>query len=280
MKLGANTYLVIGATGKTGARVQKKLNELGFDVKGANRNGEIHFDWRSPETWAAALVDVDTVYLTYYPDLALPDAPDDIAKFCALARIKGVKHITLLSGRGEPVAQVCEDIVKTSGLNWTIVRASWFNQNFSEGMFRDFIEAGDITLPVGSVCEPFIDVDDVCDVVVESLLDPKHNGQLYEVTGPELLSFSQLAETFTYVLQRPVKFSQVTLDEFVSTMQNSGVDPKAIEMLTYLFTEVLDGRNEQLSDGVERALGRPSKQFKDFIIDNAEAFSGAHYGRD
>ncbi|GAB5379645.1 MAG: NAD(P)H-binding protein [Aliiglaciecola sp.] len=277
MKQGTNTYLVIGATGKTGARVHKKLDELGLDVKGANRNGQIHFDWRAPETWAASLIGVDAVYLTYYPDLAIPEAPDDIAKFCALAKIKGVKHITLLSGRGEPAAQVCEEIVRTSGLSWTIVRASWFNQNFSEGMFRDFIEAGDIALPVGSVSEPFIDVDDICDVVVQSLLEPKHNGQLYEVTGPELLSFSQLAETFTTVLQRPVYFTQVTLEEFVSNMQSNDVDPKAIEMLTYLFTEVLDGRNEQTSDGVERALGRPAKQFKEFIVDNAEAFGGAHY---
>lgn len=278
MKQDANKYLVIGATGKTGARVYKKLNELGLDVKGANRNGEIHFDWRSPETWAAALIGVDAVYLTYYPDLAIPEAPEDIAKFCALARIKGVSHITLLSGRGEPAAQVCEEIVKTSGLNWTIVRASWFNQNFSEGMFRDFIEAGDIALPVGSVTEPFIDVDDICEVVVASLLDTKHNGHLYEVTGPELLSFSQLAETFTEELKRPVNFTQVTLDGFVSAMQNKGVDPKAIEMLTYLFTEVLDGRNEQIADGVERALGRPAKQFKDFIVDNAEAFTGVQHG--
>lgn len=273
MKQDTKTYLIIGATGKTGARVHRRLDSLGLDVKGASRNGEVHFDWRTPETWAASLVNVDAVYLTYYPDLAIPEAPDDIAKFCALAKIKGVKHITLLSGRGEPAAQVCEEIVKNSGLSWTIVRASWFNQNFSEGMFRDFIDAGHIALPVGSVTEPFIDVDDISDVVVASLLEPKHSGQLYEVTGPELLSFSQLAERFTDVLQRPVNCTQVSLDEFVSSMQHNGVDPKAIEMLTYLFTEVLDGRNEYIADGVERALGRPAKRFKDFIADNSNAFS-------
>ena len=273
MKRDTKTYLIIGATGKTGARVHRKLDSLGLDVKGASRNGEVHFDWRTPETWAASLVNVDAVYLTYYPDLAIPEAPDDIAKFCALAKIKGVKHITLLSGRGEPAAQVCEEIVKNSGLSWTIVRASWFNQNFSEGMFRDFIDAGHIALPVGSVTEPFIDVDDICDVVVASLLEPKHSGQLYEVTGPELLSFLDLAEHFTDVLQRPVNFTQVTLDDFVSSMQSNGVDPKAIEMLTYLFTEVLDGRNQYIADGVERALGRPAKSFKSFIADNLSLFS-------
>lgn len=273
MKQESKTYLIIGATGKTGARVHRKLDSLGLDVKGASRNGEVHFDWRTPETWAASLVNVDAVYLTYYPDLAIPEAPDDIAKFCALAKIKGVKHITLLSGRGEPAAQVCEEIVKNSGLSWTIVRASWFNQNFSEGMFRDFIDAGHIALPVGSVTEPFIDVGDICDVVVASLLEPKHSGHLYEVTGPELLSFLELAEHFTDVLQRPVNFTQVTLDDFVSSMQSNGVAPKAIEMLTYLFTEVLDGRNEYVADGVERALGRPAKSFKSFIADNLSLFS-------
>ncbi len=277
MKIESNNYLVIGATGKTGARVYKKLSEMGLNVKGASRHGEIHFDWRAPETWSAALIGVDAVYLTYYPDLALPEAPQDIAKFCALAKIKGVKHITLLSGRGESAAQICEEIVQTSGLSWTVVRASWFNQNFSEGMFRDFIMAGKIALPVGLVTEPFIDVDDISDVVVSSLLDTKHNGHLYEVTGPELLSFSQLAEAFTEVLNVPVEFVQVSQSAFVETLQNNQVDPKAIEMLTYLFTVVLDGRNEFLSDGVEQALGRPAKSFKDFIKDNKSAFSGARY---
>lgn len=274
MKRDAVNYLVIGATGKTGARVHSKLTSLGFNVKGASRQGEVHFDWRAPETWSAALVGVEVIYLTYYPDLAIPEAPDDIAKFCALARIKGVKHITLLSGRGEPAAQVCEDIVKTSGLSWTIVRASWFNQNFSEGMFHDFIQAGSIALPVGEVTEPFIDVDDICDVVVASLLDVNHNGKLYEVTGPELLSFAQLAEIFTEVLKRPVEFAQIPQQAFVQSMESHGVDPKAIDMLTYLFTEVLDGRNEYTVDGVQQALGRPAKSFKTFVIDNIQAFDG------
>lgn len=273
MEQNTSKYLIIGATGKTGARVYNKLSDLGLNVKGASRHGEIHFDWRKPETWAASLVDVDAVYLTYYPDLAIPEAPEDIAKFCALAKIKGVKHITLLSGRGEPAAQICEEIVQKSGLSWTIVRASWFNQNFSEGMFREFIDAGTIALPVGEVTEPFIDIDDICDVVVASLLDKKHNGCLYEVTGPELLSFSQLAKTFTEVLGRQINFVKISQQDFVSTMQSNGVDPQAIEMLTYLFTEVLDGRNEYLVDGVEQALGRPAKGFKDFVKGNAFAFA-------
>ena len=278
MQQQENAYLVIGATGKTGARVYNKLSKMGLHVKGASRNGEVHFDWRAPETWAAALVGVNAIYLTYYPDLAIPEAPEDIAKFCALAKIKGVQHITLLSGRGEPAAQICEEIVQTSGLSHTVVRASWFNQNFSEGMFRDYIEAGTIALPVGSVTEPFVDIDDICDVVVASLTDSRHNGKLYEVTGPELLSFAQLADAFSKVLTYPVAFIQVSHEMFVKTLQENQVDPKAIEMLTYLFTEVLDGRNEFVANGVEQALGRPARSFSDFLSSNLHFFGGSHHG--
>ncbi|GFD90136.1 NmrA family transcriptional regulator [Tenacibaculum sp. KUL152] len=276
MHHNTHSFLVIGASGKTGSRVYNTLNDNGFNVKGASRNGEVHFDWQAPETWAASLRDVDAVYLTYYPDLAVPQAPDDIAKFCALAKIKGVKHITLLSGRGEPAAQVCEEIVQQSGLSNTIVRASWFNQNFSEGMFNAYIKAGTIALPVGSVTEPFVDVDDICEVVVASLTDDKHNGELYEVTGPQLLSFEQLAHTFSFVLNRPIHFQQISLTDFVQGLKSHQVDPSAIEMLSYLFTEVLDGRNEFIADGVQRALGRPAKCFSDFVADNIAYFGDHH----
>lgn len=268
-------YLVIGATGKTGKRVLQGLRYIGLDAKGANRNGDIHFDWRAPETWAAALNGIDSVYLTYYPDLAVPEAPEDISKFCALAKIKGVTHITLLSGRGEPAAQVCEEIVKQSGLSWTIVRASWFNQNFSEGMFRDYILGGTIALPVSVVTEPFIDVEDISDVVLASLTESRHHGQLYEVTGPELLSFSQLADRFSRLLGRPVSFVQVSRTEFIADLEHHRVDPKAIDMLNYLFSEVLDGRNEYLADGVQQALGRAPRTFNEFILRNMKVFGEA-----
>ena len=276
MHHNTHSFLVIGASGKTGSRVYNTLKDNGINVKGASRNGEVHFDWQAPETWAASLRDVDAVYLTYYPDLAVPQAPDDIAKFCALAKIKGVKHITLLSGRGEPAAQVCEEIVQQSGLSNTIVRASWFNQNFSEGMFNAYIKAGTIALPVGSVTEPFVDVDDICEVVVASLTDDKHNGELYEVTGPQLLSFEQLAHTFSSVLNRPIHFQQISLTDFVQGLKSHQVDPSAIEMLSYLFTEVLDGRNEFIADGIQRALGRPAKCFSDFVADNIAYFGDHH----
>ena len=265
-------HLVIGASGKTGARVINGLKKLGYQPQGASRNGDVIFDWNDESTWAPALTNIDAVYLTYYPDLAIPKAPSDISKFSALAKLKGIKHITLLSGRGEPAAQACEKIIINSGLSWTIVRASWFNQNFSEGMFRSFIMNGEIALPVDYTSEPFIDVNYIADVVIASLTNEDHCGELYEVTGPELLNFSQLAELFTKHLNRPVSFKQISLESFQSNLKDAGIDAGAIAALTYLFTEVLDGRNEYLTDGVNRALGRSAKSFSVYIDDNKQWF--------
>lgn len=271
----SKAILVIGANGKTGSRVMNQLSEQGYQVKGASRNGEVKFDWDDATTWAAALKGIDAVYVTYFPDLAIPKAPGDIAKFCELAEQSGTQHITLLSGRGEPAAQVCEDIVKQSKLSWTIVRASWFNQNFSEGLFRDFIMSGKMALPVSVTTEPFVDVDDIADVVVASLTDSRHAGELYEVTGPELLSFAELANKFSMLTNHTVHFEQISVKEFQNSMRAEQVSEPEIEMLTYLFSEVLDGRNEFIADGVYRALGRQPRNFNQFILNNLKAFSEA-----
>ena len=266
-------HLIIGATGKTGSRVMKGLKNLGYNPKGASRHGEVPFDWSQPTTWSPALNGIDTVYLTYYPDLAVPQAPDDISKFCALAKMKGIKHITVLSGRSEPAAQACENIIKQSGVRWTVVRSSWFNQNFSEGLFRQFIMDGNIALPVTNVTEPFIDIDDIAEVVVASLTDDKHHEQEYEVTGPELISFADIAEKFSHQLNRKVNFESISIPEFQARLTQGGVPQGIIEALTYLFSEVLDGRSEYIADGVEKALGRPATRFDQYIQNNLSFFN-------
>lgn len=270
-------HLIIGATGKTGSRVMRQLQDLGYHPKGASRHptsqqAGVYFEWQDPTTWAQALTGVDSVYVTYFPDLAVPQAPEDISRFCALAKIKGVKHITLLSGRGEPAAQTSENIVRQSGISWTIVRAAWFNQNFTEGLFKQFVDNGCIALPVSQVTEPFVDIDDIAQVVTASMTQEGHSEQLYEVTGPELLSFTDLAEHFSLGLNRQVTFQEITLAEFQTQLQSAGMEQDTVEAITYLFTEVLDGRNEFLCDGIQRALGREPKRFAQYVTDNSHFF--------
>ena len=259
------TILVIGSTGKTGKRVFQGLKERKLSVRSGSRSATPAFDWENQGTWAAALEGIDSVYLSYYPDLAVPEAPAAIKQFCRVARQQNIKHLVLLSGRGEPAAQHCEEIVKESGIPWTIIRASWFNQNFSEGAFYDMVQDGVMALPIGNVGEPFVDVDDIADVAIAAFTEPGHTGQLYEVTGPRLLTFDDVAKELSAGLNKPVQFIQISTEVFEQEMLKQGVPVDTISMLLFLFNEVLDGRNAYVTQGVEQALGRKPRDFSAFV---------------
>lgn len=179
----ASPILVIGATGKTGRRVADLLEVAGHSVRRASRQSQTPFDWHNRETWLPALAGTRAVYITYFPDLACPDAPDDIEALTEAALAASVGRLVLLSGRGETHARVCEDIVRRSGLDYTLVRASWFAQNFSEGYLHASVQDGALALPAGNVAEPIVDIDDIAEVVAVALTDARHSLQEYDVTG-------------------------------------------------------------------------------------------------
>ena len=256
--------LVIGSTGKTGKRIVDRLVRRCVPVREGSRSGSPKFDWNDRSTWNAVLKNVTSLFISYYPDLAVPGAPDDIQALTHLAAQSGVKKVVLLSGRGEEEAQRCEEIVRGSGLDWTIVRCSWFNQNFSENFLREMILSGVVTLPVGDVREPFIDVNDISDVVVAALTDAKHSNQLYELTGPELITFAEAIQEISKATGREIHYQPITREEFNSGMTSQGLPDPFVQLVDYLFTTVLDGRNAYTCDGVQRALGREPKRFADY----------------
>src|SRR5262245_56258650 len=129
--------LVIGSTGKTGRRVAARLDTLGVEVRHGSRSTTPPFDWSDPLTWRPALAGVRAAYVAYPPDLAAPGSADAVTELTRIARAAGVQRLVLLSGRGEQEALAAERIVQASGLEWAVVRASWFMQNFSEGNFAD-----------------------------------------------------------------------------------------------------------------------------------------------
>ena len=256
--------LVLGGTGKTGRHVADRLKAQGHAVRIGSRSGVPAFDWDNEASWQASLKQVTSAYITYAPDLAIPGATDAIAAFVQKAKRHGVKRLVLLSGRGEAEAQACEKIVQDSGLEWTVVRASWFHQNFSEGAFIDMVLKGAITLPAGTTPEPFVDVDDIADVAVAALTQDVHNGQIYEVTGPRLMTMSDIAADLSKATGRAISYIDVPHDAFVDEIKKSGAPSDVAWMLDYLFSTVLDGRNAHLTDGVQRALGRPPRDFADY----------------
>ncbi len=256
--------LVLGGTGKTGRRIAAGLEANGVPIRIGSRAATPSFDWNNEAGWDACLQDVEAAYVNYAPDLAMPGATDAIQAFVDRAKRQGVQRLVLLSGRGEPEAQACERIVQESGLEWTVVRASWFFQNFSEGAFVDMIHAGLITLPADDTPEPFVDVDDIADVAIAALSEPGHVGEVYEVTGPRLMTFADVAFELSEATARTVDYVQVSHDAFVDAARESGAPKDVIWMLDYLFSTVLDGRNAYLTDGVQRALGREPKDFADY----------------
>lgn len=204
---------------------------------------------------------VKSVYVAYYPDLAVAEAPGHITQFMDACRAAGVEKVVLLSGRGEKNAQVCEQIVRDSGLAYTLIRAGWFNQNFDEGHFLGSVLEGVIALPVGDSVEPFVDCDDIADVAFAALTDDKHNGELYELTGPELLNMNQVAEILSKAAGHEVRYQPISFEEHEAVLtQHMG--PEFAKFLTELMREVMDGRNEWLGDGVQRALGREPGSFE------------------
>lgn len=257
--------LVIGGTGKTGGRVVDRLKKRGVPVRIGSRSANPPFDWDEVSSWKPALKDVKAVYIAFYPDLAMPGAVEYIRSFSKLAAVHGIKKVVLLSGRGEPEAQQCEQELMKTGLNHTIVRASWFCQNFSEGNFLEPILSGHVLLPAGDVPEPFVDVDDIADVAVAALTEEGHNGQVYEVSGPRMLTFKDAVAEIARATGRNITYNQIPIGGYASALKEHGVPEEFISLIIYLFSEVLDGRNASLTDGVQRAIGRHPTDFSEFV---------------
>jgi uncharacterized protein YbjT (DUF2867 family) len=256
--------LVLGANGKTGRRVASRLRERGIAVRAGSRSGDPPFDWTRPETWAPALDGVRAAYVSYYPDLAAPGAVETTGSFAELAVQRGVRRLVLLAGRGEPEAEEAEDAVRASGAELTILRSTWFAQNFSEDYMLAHVLSGVVALPAGETPEPFVDAEDIADVAVDALTDDRHIGELYELTGARLLTFSEAIAEISAATGRDIRYAPVTVEEHAARASEDGVPAEVVELLTYLFETVLDGRNAKLADGVERALGRPPRDFSDF----------------
>jgi uncharacterized protein YbjT (DUF2867 family) len=267
------TILVLGGTGKTGRRMAERLIRRGLPVRIGSRSSEPPFAWEDRATWTLALRNMGVVYITFQPDLAVPGAVDTVRSFAELAMESGARRLVLLSGRGEEEAQRAERAVQESGADWTILRASWFAQNFSESFLLEAVLSGEVALPAGDVREPFIDAEDIADVAVAALTDDGHTGQLYELTGPRLLTLAEAVAEIGEATGRTLRYEQVSPEHYAALLRQHDVPADFAALVIYLFTftTVLDGRNAHLTDGVQRALGREPRDFTDYARDTAAA---------
>jgi len=262
--------LVIGGSGKTGARVADRLRSRDVDVRIGSRSGTPAFDWEDPAGWGSAFAGAQAAYITYYPDLAAPGAPEAIGALADQALAAGTRRLVLLSGRGEEEAQRAERALQESGAEWTVVRCAWFDQNFSESYFREPLLHGELALPATDQLEPFVDVDDIADVAVAALTEEGHAGEVYELTGPRAITFADAVEEIARATGRELRYQPIPMADFEAGLAAEGVPADVVGLLRYLFTEVL-GHNATTADGVQRALGREPRDFADYARDAAAA---------
>ncbi len=258
-------FLITGGTGKTGRRIVDRLQKLGHKVRIGSRSAQPSFDWNQSNNWREVLEGIDKVYITYQPDLAVPGAKEAITELVRQSKIAGVKKLVLLSGKGEREAELCEQIVINSGIDYTIIRASWFNQNFSENFLLEPILEGIVALPQAHVKIPFVDADDIADVAVEIFLNDKHNGNIYELTGSELFTFKEAVDVIAAASNREIAFVPMSLEDYSNVLREMQLPEDFVWLIDYLFTVVLGNPdNSIVTNDIEKVLGRAPLTFKDF----------------
>lgn len=266
------TTLVIGGTGTTGRRVVAGLRERGVPVRVGGRREPVPFEWTDPGTWDRALDGVGALYVVPLDGATLTEPLVERAVQC------GAQRIVLLSARGidepgfaagdAPLARthlVGERAVRDSGVAWTILRPTWFAQNFSEGFFRDAVRAGEIRLAAGDGAAAFVDAGDIAAVAVAALTGDGHEGQVYELSGPQAVTMAEAVAEIGAATGRDVRYVPVEPDAFVGELVAAGWPPTDAADYAAAVAALREGSDAPVSDGVRRALGRPPRGFAEFV---------------
>jgi uncharacterized protein YbjT (DUF2867 family) len=265
------TVVVTGASGRTGSRVARAAEAAGLTVRAASR--ATGFDWWDRSTWADTLRGADAAYLAHPLDVGAPGAAEAVGALAREAVGLGARRLVLLSARGEDQALPTEEALHASGADWTVVRAAWFAQNFSEGpLVAELRESGELVFPADEVREPFLDVRDIADVVVAALTSgERYVGRTLTLSGARLLTFGEAVAEIAGATGRPLTYRAVSTRDYGEALAGFGVPPEEVAGMTEIFDTLLDGRNAHLSDGVREVLGRAPRDFGDFVREEAAA---------
>ncbi|MCI3932403.1 NmrA family NAD(P)-binding protein [Streptomyces sp. AN091965] len=259
--------LVLGATGKTGRRLVPRLRAAGHTVRAASRSGETRFDWNERSTWSAALDGVSALYLV------APEEPEPVTDFVAQAVAAGVRRFVVLSGRGVEVSGEsflagmarADRVVRETDVDWTVIRANNFAQNFDEDFAHAPLLAGRLALPVGDVVEPFVDVEDIAEVAAALLTEEGHTHRVYDLSGPRALSYADAVAEIAAASGRPMRFEAVTEEQFLTELRATEVPEPLARELAAVFTFTAEGHLSPLATGVQDVLGRAPRDFSAYV---------------
>lgn len=291
------TFLVTGATGAVGRHVVTELAERA-DMDGGDdtpdaADGDLRirvavrdpataadrfeadefvaFDFEKPETWGRTLEAVDGAFLVRPPTV---DTDDVTAFVDALGRV-GVGHVVYLSTLGAeknpliPHHRIERRIVE-SGVDYTFLRASFFMQNLTAVHGREIRERGEIAVPAGDGETSFVDARDLGAVAATALVEPGHRNRSYDLTGPEALTYGEVARVLSDATGHRVRYRSPSVPAFVAHRRELGDPlPFALLMVAIYGTARL-GLADRVTDTVERILGRPPRNLRTFAADYAD----------
>lgn len=282
--------LVTGATGTTGKLVVERLCARGgCEVRAAVRSIEkarrllpdraerVVMDYRAPDTVAAAMKGVDALYLL------TPGGSEQVEQVWVAvdaARDAGVSKVVRLGSldatdQGE-VTQVerwrrmTERMIERSGMAWTFLQPTWFDQDFTELYFAPQVRMGVIALPAGEGLAAWVDCRDIADMAVAALLDPAHEGKTYTPSGPEVIGIRDIVAHLSRAAGRSIRYLEVPeLPQRLMARFLMGLPPRDVDAMVELIGKLRAGHLTRQTDDVERVLGRPAISFAQFAEDHA-----------
>ncbi|MDB3990265.1 SDR family oxidoreductase [Gammaproteobacteria bacterium] len=281
--------LLTGATGKTGSATAKALNEKGITFRALIRNEEKRGDIESlggevvigsienKEAVDQSMVDVETA-LILLPNsenqLSLEKQLVDSAKQAGAKRVVKMSSIEATPDATSPIPKLhleSEEYIKQSGLSWTMIKPNFYMQNLlaSAGTIKD---QGKIFLPMGEGKTGMIDTTDVGKVLAKVLSEDGHESMNHEITGPEILSFNEVAEIFSKGLDKQVDYVDVPLAAYKETLGQFLTNQWHLDAVIDLFKGIADGGIEEKTDTYSELMGESPKSLSEFISENSFIF--------
>lgn len=274
----SSAALILGGSGRTGSLVAKHLTDRGAQARIASRRGsDLFFDWDDTATYAHALEGADRVYLVT-PVMRVRYV-GQVAAFLDEAEAVGVRHVTLLStynGNRAPrevdVAVVETDLASRRSFTYSILRPAWVMQNFTDDHLP--LINGTLVVPSGGGAEAFVDAADIAAVAAETLLNPDaHAGAQYALTGPQAITFDDVAATIAAVSGRPVTYQDVDQETWINQAIAADVPADYAAMLRWLTGAIVAGNGSTPTDDIQAILGQPATSFKAFAERNAATWT-------
>jgi uncharacterized protein YbjT (DUF2867 family) len=282
--------LVVGATGTNGREVVHRLADSGRAVRALVRNPARAGDLQRPgveiaagelddvASLNAALEGVDHAFLVTAVD---PRDVEWIGNFVGAAKRSGSPHVVKFSAMGADAGSPVEllrqhgesdVLIVGSGLPYTILQPNSFFQNmfWSSGTIKDH---GAFYLPVGDARQSQLDVRDIASVAVKVLTEPGHEGMTYELTGPEALTFHEIADHLSKATGKPIRYVPVTRAAAEESMRKSGMPDWNVRAVGELYDFFASGQAARVSYVIERVTGRTPIRFEQFARDFASAFA-------